>query len=253
MQHAAKAYLETQVTTTSQGQLLVMLYDGAVKFLLQAKERMAAKDYAGKGNLISKALDIINELDSTLNTEKGGELAGNLHQLYFYCSKRLFMANSRMEQAPIDEVIKILGGLRGAYAQIMDQPEALAAAAQAAAAQRQGAATPARNPLGGNTVVASAGQAGSTRAHGAYAQQGAQSATPAPLAAATAVPESSPPVLPEIAETPPATASLPTAEPAAAQVPETSAAVMPPPAAARRLAASALYSKFAAHSQGTAN
>lgn len=252
MQHAAKAYLETQVTTTSQGQLLVMLYDGAIKFLVQAKERMAAKDYAGKGNLISKALDIINELDSTLNTEKGGELAGNLHQLYFYCSKRLFMANSRMEQAPIDEVIKILGGLRSAYAQIMDQPEALAAAAQAAAAQRQGAATPARNPLGNNPVVASTGQAGSIRARGAYAQQGAQSAVPVSSAATTAAPEAPQAAMPGPVEAPPVPVSLPVAE-AAAEVPETPAAVMPPPAAARRLAASALYSKFAAHSQGTAN
>lgn len=253
MQHAAKAYLETQVTTTSQGQLLVMLYDGAVKFLVQAKERMAAKDYAGKGNLISKALDIINELDSTLNTEKGGELAGNLHQLYFYCSKRLFMANSKMEQAPIDEVIKILGGLRSAYAQIMDQPEALAAAAQAAAAQRQSVATPARNPLSGSTVAPNAGQVGSVRAHGAYVQQGALSAGPIPPTTGPAVPETPPAAMPGQPESPHDPAPLPVVEPVAAKEPENPAAVMPPPAAARRLAASALYSKFAAHSQGTAN
>ena len=238
MQHAAQAYLETQVTTTSQGQLLIMLYDGAVKFLVQGKDRMEAKDYAGKGNLISKALDIINELDSTLNTDKGGALADNLHQLYFYCSKRLFTANAKMDQAPVDEVIKILGGLRSAYAQIMDQPEALAAAAQAAAAQRQGAASPARTPLGTNTVTATTGQAGSVRAHGAYVQQGAKAAA---------------------AESD-AEAALPASTTGPAQQQEADSATfsenttpMTPPAAAKRLAASAMYSKFAAHSQGSAN
>ena len=61
MHKAAQAYLQTQVTTTSQGELLLLLYDGAIKFLTQAKERMAARDMAGKGVLISKALDVDDE------------------------------------------------------------------------------------------------------------------------------------------------------------------------------------------------
>ena len=75
MQNAAHAYLQTQVGTTGRGEIIVMLYDGALRFLAQAREKMEARDMAGKGMLISRALDIINELDSSLNMEAGGELA----------------------------------------------------------------------------------------------------------------------------------------------------------------------------------
>ena len=85
---AAQAYIQTKVGTTDQGQLLLLLYDGALRFLQQAREKMLAKDYAGKGVYISKALDIIGELSSSLNMEKGGELATNLNNLYFLCIYR---------------------------------------------------------------------------------------------------------------------------------------------------------------------
>ncbi|MFV0421143.1 flagellar export chaperone FliS [Oleidesulfovibrio sp.] len=142
MQKAAQAYFQTQVSTTSQGQLLLMLYDGAIKFLNQAKDKIAQRDYAAKGILISKALDVINELDGSLNPEQGPELAENLHKLYFYCSTRLLNANLKMDTALIDEVIRILSGLRSAYAQIMDTPGAIEAQRQLAAKQRADAAIP---------------------------------------------------------------------------------------------------------------
>ncbi len=119
MLKAAQAYFQTQVNTTSQGQLLLMLYDGAIKFLRQAKERMQERDYANKGILISKAIDVISELDSSLNIQRGGDIAQNLHNLYFFCNTRLLQANMKMDQGLLDEVIKILGGLREAFAQAM--------------------------------------------------------------------------------------------------------------------------------------
>lgn len=121
MQKAAQAYFQTQVSTTSQGELLLMLYDGAVKFLRQAQDKINEKDYAQKGILISKALDVIAELDGSLNVQKGGEIAQNLHNLYFYCNTRLLLANMNMDNALIDEVIKILSGLRSAYAEIIEK------------------------------------------------------------------------------------------------------------------------------------
>ena len=147
MLKAAQAYFQTQVTTTSQGQLLIMLYDGAIKYLTQAKERIAARDVAGKGILISRALDVLNELDGSLNLEKGGELADNLHKLYFFCSTRLLTANLKQDVVLIDDVIHILEGLREAYAQILDTPEAQAAAAQIAAGQSANAKMPVRTPI----------------------------------------------------------------------------------------------------------
>ena len=146
-----------------------MLYDGAIKFLTQAKVYIKAKDYVNKGLLISNAIDIINELASSLNSEKGGDLAANLNQLYFYCNKRLFTANLRMDTAPIDEVIKILGGIRSAYAQIIDTPEAIAAMEQAAASVTAAGKGP-RTPIG--VHLASVGAPVQTaKVHNAYAVQ----------------------------------------------------------------------------------
>lgn len=130
MQKAALSYMKTSVETTSKGELLLLLYEAAIKFLRQAKERMEAKDYAQKGILISRALDIIAELQNSLNVQKGGELADNLFKLYFFCNTRLLRANMNMDTKIVDEVIKVLSGLRDAYRQIIKQnPENLAESA----------------------------------------------------------------------------------------------------------------------------
>lgn len=118
MLRAAHAYRQTQVNTATPGHLVVMLYDGAITFLEQAKERIQARDYAQKGILISQALDIIAELDSSLNAERGGEIAQNLHKLYMYCNTRLLQANLKMDTSLVDEVIGILDSFRSAFAEI---------------------------------------------------------------------------------------------------------------------------------------
>jgi flagellar protein FliS len=115
MQSAVKNYIQTQVSTTTQGDLVIMLYDAALKFLHQAKERILEKNYAQKGILISKALDILAELQGSLNVSKGGELAERLQKLYFFCSSRLLTANLKMDPDKIDEVLGILSGLREAF------------------------------------------------------------------------------------------------------------------------------------------
>lgn len=130
MNKAANAYFQTKVRTTDQGQLLLMLYDGALRYLGQAREKILAKDYAAKGVLISKVIDIINELSGSLNLEKGGSLATNLNNLYVLCTARLLQSNLKMTVEPLDSVVDILSGLRSAYAQIIETPEARKAAAE---------------------------------------------------------------------------------------------------------------------------
>ncbi len=132
MNKAANAYFQTKVSTTDQGQLLIMLYDGALRYLAQARDKMLAKDYAAKGILISKVIDIINELSASLNLEKGGSLATNLNNLYVLCTARLLQANLKMNLESLDSVVQILSGLRSAYAQIVETPEAKRAAAEIA-------------------------------------------------------------------------------------------------------------------------
>ncbi len=133
MNKAAQAYFQTKVNTTDQGQLLLLLYDGALKFLQQAREKMLVNDYAAKGILISKVIDIINELTNTLNLEKGGSLAENLNNLYFLCTTRLLQANLKMSVEQLDNVASILSGLRSAYAEIIETPEARKVSAQISA------------------------------------------------------------------------------------------------------------------------
>lgn len=132
MNKAANAYFKTNVSTTDQGHLLLMLYDGALKFLARAREKIEAKDYAAKGILISKVIDIITELSGSLNMEKGGSLATNLNNLYLLCTARLLQANLKMDLKALDSVVKILEGLRSAYAEILNRPEAKSAMQQIA-------------------------------------------------------------------------------------------------------------------------
>lgn len=132
MNKAANAYFQTKVNTTDQGQLLIMLYDGALRYIAQARDKIIAQDYAAKGVLISKVIDIINELSASLNLEKGGSLATNLNNLYILCTARLLQANLKMSLESLDSVAQILSGLRSAYAQIVETPEAKKAAAEIA-------------------------------------------------------------------------------------------------------------------------
>ncbi|MEG6504440.1 flagellar export chaperone FliS [Nitratidesulfovibrio sp. 1201_IL3209] len=266
MQKAAHAYLQTQVTTTTQGELLLLLYDGAIKFLTQAKEKIAERDYAAKGILISKALDIVNELDASLNMEKGGELAQNLHKLYFYCSTRLLNANLKMDVALIDEVIKILSGLRGAYGQIVNTPEAMAIGASMAANRAPANAAPSRAPLPAAQMPPLGRPAQFGRAHAqAYGQQ-APAGEAAPQAAADAPVQPAPQGLPaqpvaaaaqaaSVQSTQPAPAGAPTNAPVTAQADAQTGPQADPQAnadgqpvkgfAPSRMAAASLYRKFA--------
>lgn len=168
MRKGKQAYVQTQFTTVNQGEVLLMLYDGALKFMAQAKERMLAGDVAGKGLLISKTLDVITELGASLNQEVGGELARNLFQLYLVCNAKLLRANMNQDPTLVDEVAAIISGLRSAYAEILPRPEAQTAAQQISERQADVAtrmARPASLP-----VTAQPTGIGRAQAHAAYGQ-----------------------------------------------------------------------------------
>lgn len=176
MNKAANAYFQTKVSTTDQGQLLIMLYDGALRYLAQARDKILAKDYAGKGVLISKVIDIINELSSSLNLEKGGSLATNLNNLYILCTARLLQANLKMNVESLDSVTQILSGLRSAYAQIVETPEARKAAAEIAAKQQpQGSTIKTAQPVMRNAAPA----APRAHAQAAYGRNAMKASAPA--------------------------------------------------------------------------
>jgi flagellar protein FliS len=101
-------YKEHAVATQSKGRLIVMLYDGAIKFMNLAIKELEAGNYAEKGRYIVKAQDIINELNAVLDMDAGGEIAANLRGLYLYMLKRLSEANVQKDPRLIREVITLM-------------------------------------------------------------------------------------------------------------------------------------------------
>lgn len=124
MQNPTQSYKNIQINTTDRGEIIIMLYDGALRFLARAKEKMLEKDMAAKGLLISKAIDIISELDSSLNMEAGESLAQNLRNIYFLCNSRLLMANLKLDIDTLDSVVTTLKILRDAFFETMQTEEA---------------------------------------------------------------------------------------------------------------------------------
>jgi len=102
------AYQDNTVTTQSKGRLIVMLYDGAIKFMKLAIMELETNNYEEKGRYINKAQDIINELNAVLDTDAGGEIAANLRKLYCFMSNRLSQANVKHDPQMIRDVIKLM-------------------------------------------------------------------------------------------------------------------------------------------------
>jgi flagellar protein FliS len=117
-QLAQQQYVTTQVGTADRLQLVIMLYDGAISFLGQARERMAAQDAAGKGLLIGRALDIIAELNASLNFQAGQELATNLFHLYNFMTSHLTKANLNWDLQALEEVLSMLQQLRETWGEV---------------------------------------------------------------------------------------------------------------------------------------
>ena len=111
-------YKETQITTANQGKLIVMLYDGAIKFLNIATENMRPKTYDVVNNNILKTQDILSELILSLNMKEGGEISNNLLSLYMYFKKKLLEANINKDPKILKDVIIHLKELRDAWEKI---------------------------------------------------------------------------------------------------------------------------------------
>ena len=109
------AYEQTSVMTQNKGRLIVMLYDGAIKFLRRAIGDLQAGDMEGKGRNITKARDIIIELNTVLDMEAGGEVAGNLRGLYNFMNRHLNQANIKRDPRMLREVIALLEELNQSW------------------------------------------------------------------------------------------------------------------------------------------
>ncbi|MCO6432506.1 MAG: flagellar export chaperone FliS [Deltaproteobacteria bacterium] len=118
--NAHAAYQSVQVTTTDRGRLLLMMYEGAIKFLKQAKSGLEANDIAKFCRFLSKGQAIIAELMNTLDFEKGGSIARDLDRLYDFMLFYLTEANLHRDGKRITKVVGLLDTIYGAYKEIIE-------------------------------------------------------------------------------------------------------------------------------------
>ena len=124
VQGYARTYRSNAVLTASPGQLVLMLYDGALRSLALARDALERPEgEAHRFEVINrellKAQAIIAELQGGLNFSDGGEVAPTLDKLYDYYNRRIFEANLRKELSPVIEVEGLLNQLRASWAEML--------------------------------------------------------------------------------------------------------------------------------------
>lgn len=127
-------YRQTSIETATPTRLVVMLYDGALRFLNQAQPAMRAKNYEAQSRFINKAQAIIAHLRATLDLNAGGEVAETLSAFYVYAFDTLTLANIHDDLDRLANVIQGLREMRDAWIEVDRQcqvhkaaPELLAA------------------------------------------------------------------------------------------------------------------------------
>jgi flagellar secretion chaperone FliS len=112
------AYKQQSILTAPRGQLVVMLYDGCVRFLGQAAQAMSAGQIGEAGERLSRAEAIVDELLSTLDLEQGGVIASRLQGIYVWTTQTLIRARFEQDAAAIETVAELFGELRESWAQV---------------------------------------------------------------------------------------------------------------------------------------
>jgi flagellar protein FliS len=117
--YTPNAYRANAILTASHGQQIVMLYDGARRFLFQAAAAMSEGQGVVAHNKLTRAEDIIRHLRSTLDMSQG-VLPERLNAIYSFSLSHLRQARLEQEPAKLDEVSDLLGRLRESWAAISD-------------------------------------------------------------------------------------------------------------------------------------
>jgi len=121
-----QAYARSSVLTASPGQLVVMLYDGAIRFLRQSAEHMRAGNREQARERMRRAEAVIDELNWSLDLGYG-EVAQRLRAIYLFSKRQLIRANLDSDPAPIEGVARMLSELREAFAQAAERADSDAA------------------------------------------------------------------------------------------------------------------------------
>ena len=117
------AYKETQIKTASQGKLIIMLYDGAIRQVDVGIRILESPkpSFDSANSALVKAQDVITELIVSLDFDRGGEIAQGLFSLYMYFNQQLIDANVKKDPEPLREIRRMLDDLRSAWLQIVNR------------------------------------------------------------------------------------------------------------------------------------
>lgn len=118
-----QSYRQVSTKTAPPGQLVVMLYDGAIRFLECARSGFAFEDplefNTTINNNIARAQEIIHELNNSLDMERGGEISITLRRLYYYMDAQLVQSNLKKTPDGIEETLRHLTQLRDAWREML--------------------------------------------------------------------------------------------------------------------------------------
>jgi flagellar protein FliS len=112
---ALARYKSVQITTSSPGAILVMLFEGLLRFLGEAATAMRAGDRGRAGEVISRAHAILDELAATLDPGPAPELVDNLRGIYSFCMTRIVEANAKQDPRMLDDAARILQPISDAF------------------------------------------------------------------------------------------------------------------------------------------
>ncbi|PCI22529.1 MAG: flagellar export chaperone FliS [SAR324 cluster bacterium] len=132
------AYKQAAVNTNDQGTLIMMLYDGTIRFLKAGIRKLEENDIEGAHRSIGKAKNIISELRTSLDLEKGGVVGENLNRLYTYMFSRLIDANVSKNKDPLIEVRDLMIELREGWKSVA-KPQKKSLSTQYGGGNRTGA------------------------------------------------------------------------------------------------------------------
>ena len=123
------SYRQNDIQSRSPLELVVMLYDGALRFIADARDAMVRRDIRARQQHLTRAMAIVSELQSTLDMDTGGDLAEHLDNLYGFVRDRLMDASARQDLRSLDDARRVLSTLREGWLAI-SRASASAAAAQ---------------------------------------------------------------------------------------------------------------------------
>ena len=119
VQNAYNAYKQNSVTTASPGELTLMLYNGCIKFIHQAKKAIELQDIQNRNKYVQKAQAIISELMATLNMDM--TVSQNMFNLYEYMNYQLTQANIKNDTSILDEVEGLVVEFRDTWKQVIQK------------------------------------------------------------------------------------------------------------------------------------